>query len=656
MKKLRKIVLFVATFLCWSQISAAQNIDELADAFGHIPDFAGILISPDGDKIATLMNYDGQRILVTKSLTDPNVAPVGIPFDEGEFRWVRWVSNDRLIAGVRYSAKIRQDRAFKRGSRSEVVEFTTTRLVSMDWNGENFVLLSKRNRGRNFQPQFQDNVIDMLPEDPDHVLLSLDVSVQNQPAIYKLNVHTNDRTLVHDDLRHVTQWITDRNHEVRFARGVEDTPRINESRRFSYYRKTVDDEWIKLYDYDVREFEAPFEFLGFAENPDHIYVSQLSKSGFKGIYKLDVDAQEIVETISESDEYDLWGIQYNESRQLIGYTYKHDMFKRVNFDEQGKKINRIFEQNFPDSEFLISSQSKDGNRLIVRTESSVDPGSYYLVDLPENKVELIDYNYKLVMPEVLSKTKPVKYRASDGIEINALLTIPKNETADKKLPTVILPVWRQGQRFYHEFHYWTQFFAANGYAVLQINYRGAGGYGQYYQNLGKGEMGRKIIQDVIEGTQWMIDSGHANPERICIAGDTFGAYISLQVPTVAPTLYKCSIAHAPVTSLDAFLRHKRDFVGYNYTKALLSNDEWDLDQASPLFNIDNMNVPVLLFHGEKDMVIPVSESRVYAQRMERAKKDIQYFEFEDADAYLSRQEHRIKFLKEMGHFLEKNLK
>lgn len=654
MKKIKTIILFVIFFLFGSQICFSQNIDELATAFGHIPDFAGIIISPDGDRIATLMNYDGQRILVTKSLTDPSIAPVGIPFDEGEFNWVKWVSNDRLIAGVIYAAKIRQQTS-SRGM-FDTVEFTTTRLVSMDWDGENFALLSKRNRSRGFQPQFQDNVIDMLPDDPEHVLLSLDVSKQNQPSIYKLNVYSNDRSLVHGHKRDVTQWVTDSNHDIRFLRGREDVSRIDKSRRFASYRKTVNDEWINLYDYDVREFEPPFEFLGFSDNPNHIYVSTLSKNGFRGIYKFNVDNKEIIETIFESDEYDLRGIQYNDLGQVIGYTYKQEMFKRVNFDEQGKKINQIFEKNFPDAEFVISSKSRDGNRMIIRTESPTDPGSYYLLDLLENKLELIDYNYKLIGPEDLSETKAVKYRASDGIEINALLTIPKNETDDKKLPTVILPVWRQGQRFYREFHYWTQFFAANGYAVLQINYRGAGGYGQYYQNLGKGEMGRKIIQDINEGTQWMIDHEYADPVRICIVGDTYGAFLALQVPVLAPEQYKCSVAHAPITSLNAFLRHKRDFEGYNYTKALISNDEWDLDEASPLFNIDKQKVPVLLFHGEKDMVIPVSESRVYAERMQRSNKDIKFIEFEDADAFLSRQEHRVKFLQETGHFLEKHLK
>ena len=346
------------------QFSLAQNIDELATAFGQIPDFAGIEISPDGDRIATLMNYEGQRILMTKSLVDPSIAPVGIPFNEGEFTWVRWVSNDRLIAGVRYAAKIRQ---YGKGM-FNTVDFNTTRLVSMDWDGENFILLTKRNRGRGFQPQFQDHIIDLLPDDPEHVLLSLDVAVQNQPAVYKLNVRTNDRSLIHDDLRHITNWVTDYNHEVRFGSGVEDRANIRESRRLANYRKTVNDDWIKLYDYDARELEAPFDFLGFTENPDHIFILQLSKNGFKGIYKLDVNTQEIVETISESDEFDMRGLQFDQSGELVGYTYRHNMFKTVNFDEKGQKINRIFEQNFPGSEFTISSKSKDGNRLIVRPD------------------------------------------------------------------------------------------------------------------------------------------------------------------------------------------------------------------------------------------------------------------------------------------------
>ena len=654
MKIIFNTVLSSLLFFITNHVAYSQGSDQLAEAFGQIPDFSGIEISPDGDRIATLMNYNGQKILMTKSLVDPNIAPVGVPFNEGEFTWVRWVNNDRLLAGVRYATKIRGGVAL-RASQIGVTEFTATRMISMDWDGENQILLTRRNRSRAMQSVYQDKVVDMLPDDPEHVLYSLDTQLYLYPAVYKLNVFTNDRKFVHDEKQYITDWVTDHNHVIRLGYGSRDFPYERKSISFVEYRKSENDNWVTLYEYDRRDSEPPYEFLGFTEDPDYIYVSQIAASGFKGIYKLHVDTQEISETIAESDEYDLRGIMLGQNGELEGYSYRKHTIKRVNFDDKGKKINRIFEQNFPGAEFLISSSSKDGNRVIVRTESSVDPGSYYLVDLNENKVELIDYNYKMIDPEMLSEIQAVTYKASDGTDIHGYLTLPKSVASDKKLPTVILPVWRQGNRFYKEFHYWAQYFAANGYAVLQVNYRGAGGYGQYYRNLGKGEMGRRIIQDVNEGTKWMIDNGYADPSRICLVGDTFGGYLALQAPISEPTLYNCSVAHAPVTSLAKHLRERKKYTGYNFVKANITNDEWDLDAASPLFNIENMNAAVLLFHGERDMSIEVRQSREYFQRMEDADNDIAYFEFEDADAYLSRQEHRVQFLKETGRFLAKHL-
>ncbi|MBT5074461.1 MAG: prolyl oligopeptidase family serine peptidase [Kordiimonadaceae bacterium] len=80
------------------------------------------------------------------------------------------------------------------------------------------------------------------------------------------------------------------------------------------------------------------------------------------------------------------------------------------------------------------------------------------------------------------------------------------------------------------------------------------------------------------------------------------------------------------------------------------------EEASPADNIDKINVPVLLFHGDVDANVDVKQTRVFNRKMKRAGKDIKYIEFENESHYLRNQTYRIKFLEETGKFLEKHLK
>lgn len=651
---LTAISLLFATI--FSNLSAnAQSNEELAKAFGQIPNFSRIVLSPDGDKIATLMNYNGQRILVTKSLTDPSIKPFGIPFNEGEFRWVEWTSNDRIIAGVRFSTEVKRNTSLRRASRRSDLNFMSSRLVAMNWDGSEQQVLYKRNNKRRFQPQFQDTIIDMLPDDPDHVLQLIDIDKIGERSVYKLNVHDASRKLVQDNIKDVKSWETDHNHIVRYAYGFDDTEGSSDAHTFAMYRKSENDEWFSLYDYDHRIEEPPFEFKGFHKNPDLIYVSQIAINGYKGIYILNVDSREVVETIVEPEGNDITDIIMTNSGEYAGYIHKDEYYKRENIDKVGSKLNRTFEQNFPGLGYSISSESRDGTKKIVKTYGPTDPGSYYFVDLDANKVELLDYNYKMVDPTTLSESNAVSFKASDGMDVYGYLTLPSNAENKENLPTVIIPSIRQGFHYSKGFDYWAQFLASQGYAVFQINYRGSSGYGQFYRNLGRGEMGRRIVQDVNEGTKWMIDQGYSDANRICLMGDTFGGYVALQAPNVEQSLYQCSITHGAVTSLSRHLRRMKDFFGYNNIKTTITNDEWDIDEASPIQNIGDHTVPALLFHGEEDMSIDVRHSRDYKSRMEKAKKEVHYFEFDEGDAYLSREDHRVLLLKETGAFLKKHI-
>ncbi|MBK6512019.1 MAG: prolyl oligopeptidase family serine peptidase [Haliea sp.] len=125
------------------------------------------------------------------------------------------------------------------------------------------------------------------------------------------------------------------------------------------------------------------------------------------------------------------------------------------------------------------------------------------------------------MNEVLPGAKKVSYRARDGLEIEAYLTLPKH-VVDKPVPAIIFPHGGPMVREYGGFDYWTQFFVHRGYAVLQPNFRGSSGYGHEFQMHAVGQYGMAMQDDLADATHWLIEHGIADPDRICIVGASSG--------------------------------------------------------------------------------------------------------------------------------------
>ncbi|TPD61822.1 hypothetical protein FIV46_06330 [Emcibacter nanhaiensis] len=164
-----------------------------------------------------------------------------------------------------------------------------------------------------------------------------------------------------------------------------------------------------------------------------------------------------------------------------------------------------------------------------------------------------------------------------------------------------------------------------------------------------------MLDDINDGTRWMIEQGYADPDKVCIMGGSYGGYAALQAPVKEQGLYKCSVAFAPVTDVGALLWHARKFIGDKMYRHYIRNDELSYDDMSPSENMDKIDFPVLLVHGTEDRRVEFDQGQDFAKKMKREKKDITFLKFEEGDHFLSRQEHRVAFLKAVEKFLAKHL-
>jgi dipeptidyl aminopeptidase/acylaminoacyl peptidase len=215
-------------------------------------------------------------------------------------------------------------------------------------------------------------------------------------------------------------------------------------------------------------------------------------------------------------------------------------------------------------------------------------------------------------PDTLARPQAITYMARDGTPIRAYLTLPKGREA-KDLPLIIHPHGGPfGIRDELRYDDQVQFLANRGYAVLQPNFRGSGGYGSDFYDLGDGEVGRGMQDDLDDAMDWAVREGLADPQRVCVVGGSYGGYAALWAVLRNPERYACAASWAGVTDWDRLLRYDRGYLTREASRrwqAKIEGDdrEFDLRDVSPYRLARNLTRPVLLAHGTRDARVPFSQ-------------------------------------------------
>ncbi|MDG1707663.1 MAG: prolyl oligopeptidase family serine peptidase, partial [Emcibacteraceae bacterium] len=467
-----------------------------------------------------------------------------IPYEGGNYNWVTWASNDRILASVRsmnFEARGRQ-----------------RKLLSMHWNGTDQLNPNKfQSKGSSYnnslprEPQIQDQIIDILRDDPDHVLIQMGLDTQRFPSVYKLNIKTRKRTQVLNSKSPVGYWVTDKDHVVRYGEGYIESSRGSKNiRHVALYRKSIDAPWHTLFDYQEIIEPRPFYFEGFSADPNIVFVSADDKDhGKRGLYTYNVNNKKIVEKIVGSSEFDIVDVSINEAFELDYYSYYREKAVTVRLSEMGQRLDKLIAKTFPDKTVAVISQTKDQIEMILSVEAPHSPQSYYYINSQTGDYKQITQTYRGLDHSKLAQMTPITYTARDGLEIPGYLMLPKGGSG-KNMPMVVMPHGGPMARDGWAFDYWAQFLTTRGIAVLQMNYRGSTGYGEEYRMLGYHEWGRKMLEDINDGAKWMVSQGYTDPERMCVIGWSYGGYAALQSIVKDQSLYKCSVAMAPVTDLD----------------------------------------------------------------------------------------------------------
>jgi dipeptidyl aminopeptidase/acylaminoacyl peptidase len=250
--------------------------------------------------------------------------------------------------------------------------------------------------------------------------------------------------------------------------------------------------------------------------------------------------------------------------------------------------------------------------------------------------------------------QPIAYKSRDGETIPAYLTLPMNGPVSD-LPTVVLPHGGPETRTAQAFDPLVQFLAAQGYAVMQPNFRGSFGYGAGFAAAGAGQWGGVIHNDITDATRWLVAQRIADPNRICIAGLSFGGYAALLGAARESQFYVCAASFAGVADLMALAQYTDRLQDAEVWRQRLGTDDRGLWQMSPMARIHTIETPILMVHGRLDPVAPISQVRRFARALRKAGKSHELIERDDCDHHMTVQSCRVAWFSELTRFLGKSL-
>lgn len=344
--------------------------------------------------------------------------------------------------------------------------------------------------------------------------------------------------------------------------------------------------------------------------------------------------------------------------RLAGFRRHNDWFEYDYFDPMMKKLNAaIVESAGPDTRVSHADFAEDPRKVILYTEGARDAGSYMFADFSKGTFVALASNYPDLPEEWITSKQSIRYKAADGLDIQAYLTLPPFKDA-KNLPLVVLPHGGPQVRDYIDFDWQVQALASRGYAVLQPNYRGSSGFGASFVNAGHGEWGKKMQTDLSDGVRFLAGQGTVDPKRVAIMGASYGGYAALAGATLDPGVYTCAISIAGPSDIKEFMDFQLDNSNSRKDTRMLYwqeflGDKKGYDAISPAKQAARASCPILLCHGTDDTVVPILQSRIMEKALKAAGKTVEFVTYKGQDHWETVASTRVAMMQAAVDFLAK---
>jgi dipeptidyl aminopeptidase/acylaminoacyl peptidase len=661
MRLLQLVILGVSVMAC----VCAAPIERLPiEDFARNPEMARARLSPQGKYLAYLQAAGGRTKLVVLTLASRKALRI----DAGETQLTyasqknvenaTWVGNERLVL-------------------STTVRNNFYGLLAIDADGKNSVVIGGyedvQAMGNKNAPRLFARQIIHRSFDKQQNFLVLDhredgVGNRDWPDVVNVRASDGLYGVVVKNPGEVEWWGLDGKGVVRL--GVM----VRGDLTGAIYRADGKEPWRTILPLEKRE--GGMQPIGFDAANERVFVAALTPDKRWTIFPLDPSTGQMGEALLSHPEYDILppgftpridGVAlatpvFNPAGDvLLGVRYVTEAPRVKWFDRQFALYQMVVDRAMPDTVNVLVDMTSDGKKLLWLGYSDQHPGAYILLDTEKKKVESLGLRMSWIKPPQMAQMLGIKYESRDGLLIHGFLTVPPGYPP-KGLPLVVMPHGGPWVRDVWGFDPEVQLLANRGYAVLQMDYRGSPGYGAELFWRARREIGRKIQDDIEDGTRWAIAAGVADPKRIAIFGWSYGGFSALHALGHTPELYRCGVSAAGVTDWPAIFNARQSDPDYReanrYWKREIGDPHTDgefLREISPVNYADKIKAPVLIVQGKDDTIVPPGQARSMIRALENAGAQPESLFLAGEGHGVLEERVRVQFFTRLVQFLEQHL-
>ena len=647
---MKKYILTIILLLNFNASADLGVSEDFVERFSSLPSYTNVKISPDGRMISVLtkMTEDkkGLSIFDAESLSLINTITLT---KEEEIASYSWVNNERLLIQIGY---------YDSWGRGSIGEYFA---INYDSKKPAYVF-GMRARTSGARSKVVDKfsygyVENILEDDNKHVLLSVSgFGKQNNGGFadaIRLNVYNGQQKRLGKSPLAGGQFVSDRSGTPRFAVGSD-----IDNNTVTMYRASKKDDWEVLSKTPYGEGEIyP---VNISKDDSTIHIIDSTETSTYQLKEIDTKTGE-TNVVFHHPAYDAYPQIIDD--KVLGATINPGYARAYWFENDDPLQNSIMQavqafngnlEVFDTKEIGLVDLSKNRDKLIIAVGDSASSSKYYLYDLEKNQVKYLLTMWPEIDDQGLEHEVPFNFINSDGIKIHGYYTPAKAQLEGEAAPMIVIPHGGPHARDSWGFDPDTHIFSQAGYAVLKVNFRGSTGYGKEFTKMGFGEWGGDTQQDIIEATEWAINQGIADAEKIGIYGGSFGGYSAAMAPMLRPDLYKSSVAYIGVFDLE-MLYDEGDIKtikwGGKYLDKTLGQDPKKIKAMSPVQQAHKLEAPIIIVSGKEDQRAPIEHAYALADALEEAGKEHELIIVEKEGHGFRKPENRLMLYKKMlEHF------
>ncbi|HEY0100367.1 MAG TPA: S9 family peptidase [Pyrinomonadaceae bacterium] len=408
----------------------------------------------------------------------------------------------------------------------------------------------------------------------------------------------------------------------------------------------------------------------FSRDNRSLLLSTNARGEWLSLARMDLATRRI--EIIDDTPWDIDATAISDDGQLFAYTLNRDGFSELyvrRLNAAGVPAKRDAAIALPGKGVVGGLEfSGDARRLALVFNGARYNPDVWLYDLKTRKLRQVTRSSRASIPQS-SFVEPqlVHYKSFDGRDIPAWyyrpLSAGNTGTGGGRSQLAPLPVivsvhgGPEGQER-PGFNPTYQYFLSRGYAVLAPNVRGSTGYGKTYTHLDDVKLREDSVKDLAAAVDWLKTGGGADPRRIAVMGGSYGGYMTLAAITLYPDLWAAAIEMYGISNFETNLKNTSGYRRKQREReyGTLAGDLEFLRSVSPIYKVNRIKAPLLVFQGKNDPRVPYTESEQIVKALRDRNAPVEYTLFDDEGHGFVKLTNRLVVYPKIVDFLERHMK